>query len=87
MADLIFRSDPDNIPVRVVNAVTAVVVTGGAIHLELATARVKPLPDGKIEPDYVVAARLRFNLEMARVLRDTINKQIALLTPPDSKAN
>ncbi len=81
-------TDPDNVPVKVVNAVAQYGVIGSLVSLTLTTARSSFSPDGKVEPDMVVAARLRFDLEVARILRDRIDAQIKLLTaPPKTKAN
>lgn len=79
--------DPDNIPVRVVNGVPHFGVIGSLIALTLTTARVS-FVDGKLEPDLVIAARLRFDLEIAKLLRDNLDSQIRLLTvATDAKAN
>jgi hypothetical protein len=79
-------SDPDNIPVRVINSVSTVII-GSVVHLIGVTDRVSLASDGKFQPDPVIAARLRFDVEIARALRDQLNVQIELLTKPEGKAN
>jgi len=81
-------TDPDNVPVRVINGVAQYGVVGSVVSLTLTTARYSFAPDGKIEPDMVIAARLRFDLEVARIIRDRLDAQIEKLTaPPKAKAN
>lgn len=87
MPDFVAPTDPDNIPVRVINGLSVATVMGGLIHITLITTRIAAGPDGKLEHDNVIAARLRFDLDMARAVRSALDIQIALLAPPDTKAN
>ncbi len=80
-------TDPDNVPVRIINGIPQIGPIGGLIALTLSTVRIGFSPEGKIEPDFVLA-RLRLDLDLARQLRDQLDGQIRLLTaPPDVKAN
>lgn len=79
-------ADPDNIPVRAVDNLAALGVIGGTINMTLVTNRISN--DGeKAVNDFIVAARLRLSLEVARFIRDELTKQIDLLSPPEGKAN
>lgn len=80
-------TDPDNVPVRVINGVKQCGIVGSVIAMTLTTVRFG-FDDGQLQPDVVVAARLRFDLEIARSLRDLLDSQIKLLTVvPEAKAN
>lgn len=79
-------SDPESVPVRIVDAVAAIGVLNGTINMTLVTNRVGH--DGqRPQNDFVVAARLRMDLNVARFIRDQLNAQIALLETPEDKAN
>lgn len=85
MADLI--SDPDNVPVRVINGSYCTSI-GSNISLTLNTLRVAFNDKGEVENNRVIAARLRFDLEIAKILRDQLDSVISLLTAPaDAKPN
>lgn len=85
MAELPKPTDPDNVPVRVVNAISAIGLIGGCVDIVLSTGRYVP---GETQAELVVCARLRFDMEMAKIIRRALDDQIALLTPPtDVKAN
>jgi hypothetical protein len=60
---------------------TAVVAT------TLVSDRIGFAPDGKVQPDPVIAARRRFDLQVARAMRDLLNVMIDLLSPPKSQMN
>ena len=80
--------DPDNVPVRVVNGIVQVSVVGSLVSMTLTTDRSGSDVQGNFKSEMIVAARLRFDLELARMLRDVLNAQIELLTPaPKDKAN
>lgn len=79
-------SEPETVPVRIVDGVAAVGVLNGTINLTLVTNRISH--DGeRAKNDFVVAARLRMDLQVARFIRDQLNTQIALLEAPKDKAN
>ncbi len=45
-------------------------------------------PDGHLQSQCAIVARLRFDNYMAHMLRDALNESInALIVPPDTKAN
>lgn len=79
-------TDPHNVPVTFSNEVMGIGVFNGVVNVTLGVARFTPQLDGTVDPDRVVAARLRLDLPTAIVLRDQLNQQIALLTPPPSTA-
>lgn len=60
--------DPHNVPVVFVNAFETVGFLNGVVNLNLLTARFSAIPDGentKVEPDMIVGARLRMDLQVA----------------------
>ncbi|MBS7543032.1 hypothetical protein [Ancylobacter oerskovii] len=79
--------DPDNIPVRVINWLPQIGIVGNSIALTLTTDRGGFTSEGKHQVYMVVAARLRMDREMARILRDALTTHIDLLTPPPNKGN
>jgi hypothetical protein len=85
IAEAIKILDPDNIPVRVVNKVEAIATIGSQIDLMLTTSRTNIGTDNAIVFDHIVAARLRFGLEMARIIRDALDSQIAILTSSEGQ--
>jgi hypothetical protein len=80
--------DPDNVPVRIVNGVQGIDYLGSVFDWTLCTARLGVNSEGQLESQNIICARLRFDLQIAHVLRDALDRQIALLArPPDSEAN
>ncbi len=79
-------TDPDNIPVRTINQATSLIL-GSVVAMTLITDRVGFDADGSARPDPVIAARLRFDLEIAKIIRDQLDVQIGLLSKPEGKAN
>jgi hypothetical protein len=71
-------SDLDDVPVRIVHRISQFGFIGDLADVVLGTMRVDP--DGHLE--HVVAARLRFNLKVAKDLRRCLDEQIACLTQP-----
>lgn len=53
----------------------------------LSTSRVGVSPDGELRNEIAIVARLRFDNEAAKILRDALDQQINALTPPAEKAN
>ena len=80
-------SDPDNVPVRVADRVAFCGIVHGAVSLILSTNRGRFDAEGKIENDHVIAARIRLDTETARLLRDALTVQLALLAHPEGRAN
>lgn len=87
MPNAIVPTDPDEIPVRVVNGVSTIGLIGSLIDLTLFTTRFVAAEEGKPNSEHVVAARIRFDLEMAKATRGALDTQIALLAKPDGQAN
>jgi hypothetical protein len=79
--------DPDNVPIRVVNQFSLHGVSGSQLDVTFSTLRITPYSDGNSRRDMVVAARLRFDLEMAKIIRDLLDQHIALATAKASRAN
>lgn len=78
--------DPDNVPVRFVDGVSAFGWINSTINVTLVTNRVSN--DGeKAVNDFIVAARLRFDITLAKFLRDRLNEQIALLETTVERPN
>jgi hypothetical protein len=78
--------DPDNVPVRTVNLAHADVI-GSVVSLTCMTDRIGYAEDGTFKRDLVIAARLRFDLEIAKIIRDQLDTQIALLSRPPGHPN
>lgn len=80
--------DPDNVPVRVINGMPQIGIIGSVFALTLTTDRIGTKEDGSPKAEMIVAARLRFDVEMARMIRDALDAQIKMLTqPPNERAN
>ena len=77
-------TDPDCIPVRVINRIDTVGHIGGLIDICLSTGR---FVEGQKDAEFTVAARLRFDVEMARIIRNALDSQLALMAEPDGKPN
>ena len=81
--------DPDQVPVRHVTGAVSV-LSGGTIMLTLVTDRLGLRLDGGTYGDPIIAARLRFDIDMARRIRDQLGAHISGLTaaqPPNTKPN
>lgn len=82
--------DPDSVPVTLVTGFISNIYNGQIIAMNFVTDRMTVYSDGSGEPDLVIAARLRFDLNVAVRIRDQINKHLASVTstlPPDEKPN
>ncbi|MCJ2067247.1 hypothetical protein MKK75_00225 [Methylobacterium sp. J-030] len=81
--------DPDQVPVRHVSGAFSV-ITGGTIMLNLMSDRLGMRLDGTLYTDPIIAARLRMDLEMARLIRDQLDAHLSGLSAtrsPDQKPN
>lgn len=81
--------DPDQVPVRHVSGAVSV-LSGATIMLNITSDRLGMRADGSLFPDPIIAARLRMDLNMARLIRDQLDAHISGLTaamPPDQKPN
>lgn len=74
--------DPNNVPVQTINRISTLDYFGSVIAMTLSTDRVGFDENGNVKPEMIVAARLRFDLEMAKIIRDALDRQIAVLTAP-----
>jgi hypothetical protein len=60
---------------------------GSVVAMTLVTDRIGFNVDGSPKPDPIIAARLRFDLAIAKMTRDQLNVQIDLLSRPKAKAH
>lgn len=70
--------DPHRVPVTYVDRCPIYDVWGTSAAVTLTSYQMTPTQDGTFVNDAVVAARLRFNLETAREMRDTLNSIIKI---------
>lgn len=72
----------------VVNRVVGGGYWGSQHVICLGSNRLGAGPDGKLRSEATIIARLRFDNDMAKILREALDQQIkALETPPNEKAN
>lgn len=67
-------TDPFNTEVTFVNFVVASGLHNGVVNLTLAQTRFTPTPNGDVDPDCIIASRLRMDLQCAAQLRDQLNR-------------
>lgn len=80
--------DPGNVPIQTINGAQMHGFPGSQFAVTLKTLGWRQTPNGDYEAVNIIAARLRFDLEMARIIRDQLNEAINVLTaPPDVKPN
>lgn len=82
--------DPNNVPVTHVTGFISNIYNGQTIAMNFVTDQMAIYPDGSGESELIVAARLRFDLNVAVRIRDQINIHLASLAstlPPGEKAN
>ena len=82
--------DPNNVPVTHVTGFISNIYNGQTIAMNFVTDQMAIYPDGSGESELIVAARLRFDLNVAVRIRDQINIHLAGLAatlPPGEKAN
>lgn len=82
--------DPNNVPITHVTGVVSNIANGQTIMLNLIADRLAVSLDGSSRSDPIIAARLRFDLNVARRIRDQLDAHISGLTaamPPDQKPN
>ncbi len=80
-------ADPDNVPTRTVDTVGTLARVNGQIYLTLGTNRGGQDDNGQFVDAFVVAARLRLNIDVARVIRDVLDVQIKQQMAPPTKPN
>ena len=71
-------TDPGNVPVVFFDQVLASGQFAGVVNVTLGVARFTPIADGKIDPDVIVAGRLRMNMVAAMQMRSELDRVIAL---------
>lgn len=87
-ATIVPLTDPDQIPVRVINEIPHIGYFGSLFDVVLTTTFPGIGAEGKLEAHRVVAARLRFDLDFARALHEQLGNAIqALSTPPKDQVN
>ena len=82
--------DPNNVPVTHVTGFISNIYNGQTIAMNFVTDQMAIYPDGSGESELIVAARLRFDLNVAVRIRDQLNVHLASLAatlPPGEKAN
>lgn len=72
----------------VVNGIATGGYWGGQHVICLSSSRAGVGPDGEMRSEIAIVARLRFDNEVAKQLREALDQQIkALEAPPNEKAN
>ncbi|MFT3987213.1 hypothetical protein [Aestuariivirga sp.] len=72
----------------VINRIVSGGFYGSQHVILLGTNRYGAGPDGKLQGQCAIVARLRFDNDMAKILRDALNHGLAVLSPPaNEKAN
>lgn len=80
-------TDPHCEQVKFVSMVGSSGFTNGVINVTMLTAQWTPDGSDTVDPDLVVAARLRFDLKCAQELRDVLDGIIQANTKPATKAH
>ena len=78
-------SDPNNAQVTFVNQVLGQGHLNGVINLTFGVARFTPGTDDTVEPDMVIASRLRMDLVCAMQLRDSLDELLKKVAPEVEK--
>ena len=79
--------DPEAVPVRIIDRVVNFGILGTTINMTLATNRMAIVGGGRIQNEFIIAARLRFDPRIGRIIRDAINSQLKLIETPKGNAN
>lgn len=82
--------DPNNVPITHVTAGVSNIAKGQTIFMNLLSDRMAVGLDGSTRSDLIIVARLRFDLEVARHIRDQLDMHLSGLAtaqPPDQKPN
>lgn len=77
-------SDPHRVETVFVNQVAGVGHLNGVVNVTLAVAQFTPRDDGSVDPDLVIAARLRMDLVCAQSLHEQIGKIIHQMLQPQN---
>jgi hypothetical protein len=75
--EFVIIPDPHGVPVTFVNHVVAAGHAYGVVNLALAVARFSPNASGTVDPDLVMATRLRMDMGCAVQMHDQLGRIIA----------
>ena len=80
-------ADPNNVPVLHITGAVSNMQNGQTIAVNLVTDRMTVQMNGQAIPDIIIAARLRFDLSTARIIRDQIDAHLSVLSakPPSGR--
>lgn len=79
-------TDPHKVPAIFVNTLAGSGHLHHVVNLTFATAQFTPTPDGNIDPDLIITARLRMDLSCAQQLRDALSAILdQLSTKPENE--
>lgn len=79
-------TDPHKVPPTFVNSVVGSGHLHHVVNLTFATAQFTPKPNGNIDPDLIITARLRMDLSCAQQLRDVLSAILdQLSTKPENE--
>ncbi len=77
-------TDPHSVPVTFVNDVVGSGQVNGVCNITLAVARFTPDSSDTVDPDFVIAARLRMDLYCVHRLYEALGNIIKANEPPPS---
>ncbi|MCJ2065753.1 hypothetical protein MKK63_24055 [Methylobacterium sp. J-088] len=87
-AKLIPLREPEHVPVRVINRLINLDFVGSQFDVLMGTTMLGVTPEGTHEEQMVIAARLRFDIDLARTIHEQLGKAIqAVTTPPKDQVN
>jgi hypothetical protein len=66
--------DPDNVGITFANQVIAAGHHNGVVNMSFAVARFSPNAQGVVDPDFKVAARLRFDVAVAMQMHEHLTR-------------
>lgn len=85
---LIPLREPEHVPVRVINRLINLDYVGSQFDVLLGTTMLGVTPAGDHEEQMIIAARLRFDIDLARAIHEQLGKAIqAVTTPPKDQVN
>lgn len=82
MADIEFFVDLTDGRELIINEIINFGYVGSLFALTLGSAQVGVGSDGKLQKQMAIVARVRFDLNAAKGLRDALDQNIAAFTPP-----
>ena len=75
-------TDPHDVSVVFVNQLAGVGILNGVVNLSFAVANFMPRQGGNVDPDLVIATRLRMDMWCARQLYEQLGKLLEQNLPP-----